>query len=165
MRPKIGRPPVEVCFGTRPSQAAKSRPLQKTSPLPIPATVALEMIGPMPGTLISRTAPVVGMRELRNLGRYRLDTLIEPAPVASQALDDAHHARRQPVGHGERPRQLATQSPPALADGNAAFEQEGADLVDDAGALGDQPLAHAVEALQVELLGGLGRDVSDGRPG
>ena len=33
--------------------AAKSRPLENTSPAPIAAIIALEMIGPMPGTLIS----------------------------------------------------------------------------------------------------------------
>jgi hypothetical protein len=32
--------PVEICFGTRPSQAAKSRPLENASPLPIAATIA-----------------------------------------------------------------------------------------------------------------------------
>jgi hypothetical protein len=37
------------------SQAPKSRPLENTSPVPIAATIALEMIGPMPGTVISRT--------------------------------------------------------------------------------------------------------------
>jgi hypothetical protein len=41
---------------------------------------------------------------------------------------------------------------------NAALQQEGADLVDDAGALADQSLAHAVQRLQIELLGGLGCD-------
>src|SRR5262249_21321392 len=45
------RSPVEICRGTSPSQAAKSRPLENTSPLPIAATMALEMIGPMPGTV------------------------------------------------------------------------------------------------------------------
>jgi hypothetical protein len=49
------RSPVDICLGTRPSQAAKSRPLENTSPAPIAATIALEMIGPMPGTLISRS--------------------------------------------------------------------------------------------------------------
>ncbi len=49
--PRMVRSPVEICFGTRPSQAAKSRPLENASPLPIAATMALEMIGPMPGTL------------------------------------------------------------------------------------------------------------------
>src|SRR5215471_13146001 len=52
----------------------------------------------------------------------------------------------------------ATQEAQALTHGNAALQQEGADLIDDAGALTDQTLPHAVERLQVELLGGLGRD-------
>jgi len=42
--------------------------------------------------------------------------------------------------------------------GNAALQQKGADLIGDAGALTDQPLPHLVERLQVELLGGLGRN-------
>ena len=53
MRPRIVRSPVDICFGTRPSHAAKSRPLAKAAPLPIAATVALAMIGPMPGTVIN----------------------------------------------------------------------------------------------------------------
>src|SRR5262245_21096182 len=48
------RSPVEICLGTRSSQAPKSRPLPNTSPVPIAATVALEMMGPMPGTVINR---------------------------------------------------------------------------------------------------------------
>src|SRR5215472_11575244 len=55
MLPRIVRSPVEICFGTSPSQAPKSRPLQNTSPVPIAATIALEMMGPMPGTVISRS--------------------------------------------------------------------------------------------------------------
>src|SRR5260221_59700 len=51
------RSPVEICLGTSPSQAAKSRPLVNTSPAPIAATIALEIIGPMPGTLINRSQP------------------------------------------------------------------------------------------------------------
>jgi hypothetical protein len=39
-----------------------------------------------------------------------------------------------------------------------ALQQESADLVDDACALTDQPLAHPMERLQIELVGGLGRD-------
>ena len=55
--PRMVRSPVDICFGTRPSQAAKSRPLENASPVPIAATIALEMIGPMPGTLTSRLQP------------------------------------------------------------------------------------------------------------
>ena len=48
MLPRMVRSPVDICFGTSPSQAPKSRPLQNTSPVPIAATIALEMMGPMP---------------------------------------------------------------------------------------------------------------------
>ena len=54
---QIVRSPVDICFGTSPSQAAKSRPLENASPAPIAATIALEIIGPMPGTRINRSQP------------------------------------------------------------------------------------------------------------
>jgi len=47
------RSPVDICLGTRPIQAEKSRPLANAAPLPIAATIALEMIGPIPGTVIT----------------------------------------------------------------------------------------------------------------
>src|SRR5262245_44569083 len=52
--PRIVRSPVDSCFGTRPSQAPKSRPCVKPAPLPTVASTALEMIGPTPGTVITR---------------------------------------------------------------------------------------------------------------
>jgi NADP-dependent 3-hydroxy acid dehydrogenase YdfG len=54
MRPRMVRSPVEICRGTSPSQAPKSRPRRKADPSPMVATMALAMIGPMPGTVISR---------------------------------------------------------------------------------------------------------------
>src|SRR5262245_35687297 len=57
--------------------------------------------------------------------------VIEAAPVAREVLDDVRHARCQPVCHGEGAWQLGAQRVPALADGDATLEQEGADLVDD----------------------------------
>ena len=53
MRPRMVRSPVDICLGTRPSHAAKSRPFAKAVPLPIAATIALAMIGPTPGTVIN----------------------------------------------------------------------------------------------------------------
>jgi hypothetical protein len=35
----------------------------------------------------------------------------------------------------------------ALPNGNPTLQQEGADLIDDAGALTDQPLTHTVQSL------------------
>src|SRR6516162_7880306 len=129
------RSPVEICLGTSPSQAAKSRPFVNASPVPIAATIALEMIGPIPGPLI------------------------KPAPVAGQVLEHPRHAQRQDIaGRGENAWQLSAQEAQALPHGNATLQQEAVDLIDDAGALTDQPLTHAVESLQVELLGGLGCD-------
>src|SRR6266496_4992067 len=93
-----------------------------------------------------------------DLARQGLDARIEPAPVASQVLDDVHHAWRQDIGgRGQDARQLSTQEALPLPDGDAALEKEGADLIDNAGALANQPLAHAVQRLQVELIGGLRR--------
>src|SRR5229473_5065322 len=92
-----------------------------------------------------------------DLARQALDALIEPAPVASQFLDRPHHARREDIGaRTEDLGELSPQETQALADCNAALQEEGADLVDDAGALADQALAHAIQRLQVELFGRLG---------
>jgi hypothetical protein len=41
---------------------------------------------------------------------------------------------------------------------DSALQHEGADLIDDARALTDKPLAHSVQRLQVELVGRLGGD-------
>jgi hypothetical protein len=69
-RLRMVQSPVEICRGTNPSQAAKSRPLENTSPVPIAATVAIEMIGPihrragLEGLSVPRwpslTAPITG---------------------------------------------------------------------------------------------------------
>src|SRR6516165_6663388 len=41
---------------------------------------------------------------------------------------------------------------------DAPLQQEGADLIDDAGALAHQSLTHPMQGLQIELVGGLGGD-------
>src|SRR5262249_35159318 len=52
--PRRCLPPVEFCRGTRPSQAANSRPLRKPLGSTTVAAMAVAMIGPMPGTLARR---------------------------------------------------------------------------------------------------------------
>jgi hypothetical protein len=59
---------------------------------------------------------------------------------------------------GEDDRQLRAREAQPLAHRNPALQQEGTNLVDDAGALADQPLAHPVQRLQVELVRSLGGD-------
>ena len=79
--PRIVRSPVEICFGTKPEPGAESRPLENTSPVPIAATVALEMIGPIPGTVIDRVAAGILIGQRLDLERDGVDALIEATPV------------------------------------------------------------------------------------
>ena len=46
-----GLPPLECCLGTNPSQAASCRPFLNSLASPTVATIALAVIGPMPGNL------------------------------------------------------------------------------------------------------------------
>lgn len=54
--PSFCLPPVDACFGTSPSQAAKSRPFANVSACAVIAAIAVAVIGPMPGMVISRRA-------------------------------------------------------------------------------------------------------------
>ncbi len=112
----------------------------------------------MPGTLINRSQPASWRATASISPDETLDALVEPTPVASQILDDPHHAGRQDIGwRGEDARQLGTQEALSLPNRNATLQQEGTDLIDDAGALADQSLANTMQRLQVELLCGLRR--------
>src|SRR3954469_18027670 len=52
----FGLPPLVICRGTNPSQAARSRPRPKVSALPIAATSAVAFSGPIPGIVNSSRA-------------------------------------------------------------------------------------------------------------
>jgi hypothetical protein len=99
-----------------------------------------------------------------DLAGESLDARIEPAPVSCQVLDDAQHAGREDISARRQDAwQLGAQETQPLPHRDASLQQEGADLIDDAGTLTDQPLAHTVERLQVELFGSLGCDELHGR--
>lgn len=51
VRPSLGFPPVVCCRGTRPSQAAKSRPRLMVAIGGAKASIAAAVIGPIPGML------------------------------------------------------------------------------------------------------------------
>src|SRR5206468_12195040 len=51
-----GLPPVVICRGTKPSQAARSRPRANVPAVPIAATSAVAFSTPMPGIVASRRA-------------------------------------------------------------------------------------------------------------
>jgi len=56
VRPRRSFPPLECCRGTRPSQAAKSRPRRKVLAAGASAASAVAITGPTPGIVISRLA-------------------------------------------------------------------------------------------------------------
>ena len=86
-------------------------------------------------------------------------------PVSRQVLDDAHHARRQDVNAGgEDGGQFLAQEAQPFAHRNPALQQKGANLIDDAGALTDQPFTHPMQCLQIELVGRLGGNEFHCRP-
>jgi hypothetical protein len=92
-----------------------------------------------------------------DLVRQLIDPLVEVPPVGGQAFNDACHLGRQGIGCQDAG-QLCTKEAVPLPDGNTSLEEKCSDLIDDAGALADQPFAHPVQRLRVELLDRLGRD-------
>ena len=107
----------------------------------------------------------IGSGNRADLGRQRLDALVEPASVANQILDHVQHARRQnDCAYRKDDRQLGAHEPNALAHFDAALLHEDADLVDDAGALADEALAPMVQGLQIQLIGRLHRHELHRRP-
>jgi hypothetical protein len=104
-------------------------------------TIALEMIGPTPGTVISRlhaasrsASPAISVDRLSMRSSSRCQS------PASYSMTRAIRGDRVSV----RVAGILASSP-RLADCNAALQQEGADPIDDAGALADQPLTHPVQ--------------------
>jgi len=115
-------------------------PLSGARKLPSAATMALEMIGPMPRTVIRRShaesAPSslqmsADEPSMRSSSRRQLLARSSTARIIGQ---------RQCIrARGEDAWQLCALTAEALAHRNPAFQQEGANLIDDAGALANQP--------------------------
>jgi hypothetical protein len=84
---------------------------------------------------------------------------VQAALVCHQVFEDAQHAGRERVGSRRQDaRNSARRKTRPLPHRGSALQHEGADLIDDAPALTDKPLAHPVQRLQVELVGRLGCD-------
>ena len=94
MRSRIERPPVLYCRVTRPSQAAKSRPRSKASPVAIEATMPVQISGPTPWNTHQPLALGLGPAELFNLGGDGLNALVQGAPVLIEITDQPGRSRR-----------------------------------------------------------------------
>ena len=137
------RSPVEICLGTRPNQAAKSRPLENASPAPTrdDRSDARNAHQPLATGILARKGS--------DLARQAFDPLIQPTPVAGQILDQVNHARRQHrAACRENAWQPGTQEAPPLSHRDPTLQEEGADLIDDTGTLADQTLPHPVQRLR-----------------
>src|SRR5262249_2708351 len=151
--PRRCLPPVEFCRGTRPSQAANSRPLRKPLGSTTVAASAVAMIGPMPGTLARRWLTgllfVPGHEllldrrnrrlQLLNLSRQRLSPLAPQSRQARVALsgdngdqlaDVAQALGRDHAELGQMPAQSVPQTRPlAHQPLPATVQQHGSLLV------------------------------------
>ena len=150
MRPRIVRSPVDICFATVPSHAAKSRPFCKAAPLPIAATMALAMIGPMPGTLINcpqftsvrARASISSVTCSIRSSRYFQSSTVSPIILV--------HPGRQRVGaRGYNLWQLLPQRARSLPHGNAVLQKKTTDLIDYSCPITNQARTHAVQRLQI----------------
>ena len=80
-----------TAVGTRPSQAPKITPaLECLAVTAIAATIALEISGPIPGTLIRRRQLASFSPDLVDLAANGLDLLIERYPVFVEASNHSH---------------------------------------------------------------------------
>ena len=79
--PSFCLPPVDACFGTNPSQAAKSRPLANVSAGGAIAAMAVAVIGPMPG-IDGQTHHVSGIEAAR-VEDARIGSIVEIGPAES----------------------------------------------------------------------------------
>ena len=136
---KDGTVPGRYLFGNEPQPVAKSRPLVNTSPAPIAATIALEMMGPIPGTLISRPQPA----SWRAMASISFD---KPSTRSSSRRQSPAKSSIMRTMRGDRTSggvaRMRGSSPRKKRNPwrQVAAQQEGADLIDDAGALADQAL-------------------------
>ena len=84
-------------------------------------------------------ASLVVASQSLDLAGHLIDARVKVMQVPGETLDHVHHSRRQDIDAvSEDVRERVAQEAQALADGDAALEQEGPDLVDDGGALADQ---------------------------
>ena len=85
------------------------------------ATIALEMIGPMPGTDISRAQPLSSSQGFDLAGEI-VNARIQAAPVCRQVFEDMQHARRERIGSRcKNARQLGAQETQPLPYRDAAL--------------------------------------------
>src|SRR5205823_3238387 len=86
------------------------------------------------------------------------NALVQPAPVLDQVGDEANHPWRKHASvRAQDFRQRLAQGHRALTHGDAALDEEAADLIDHTRPLADEARAHAMQSQQILLLWRLDR--------
>ena len=113
----------------------------------------------MPGTLISRSQPASWRATAPiSLDRPSMRSSSRRQSPAMSSMTRTMRGDRTSEGVARMPGNSARKKRCPCRTAIAALQQEGADLIDDAGALADQSLAHAMKRLQVKLIGRLRRN-------
>ena len=92
VRPSTCFAPLECCLGTKPSQAAKSRPLLKVTMVGAKASTAIAVIGPIPGMDIRRA--VLCERFTFDLSAFSSDAIREESPYQVQIQSSGLHSNK-----------------------------------------------------------------------
>src|SRR5438876_699383 len=125
MRPRMVRSPVEICRGTSPSQAPKSRPRRKAEPSPMVATMALAMIGPLHclshGLGIAEVVLLALEEGLHKLPRHQLHVVAKREELTAQMMgaDAGLHANQAWRDVGETNHDLTAGELPPQHDRSA----------------------------------------------
>src|SRR6185437_16471494 len=85
-------------------------------------------------------AGAVSVGQGLDLGRELVDATVEPTPVVRQGFDDTRHARRENLAsRSQDTGELGAEETLTLPHGDPTLQEKRTDLIDDAGALTDQP--------------------------
>src|SRR5688572_36615 len=157
-------PPVEFCRGTRPSQAANSRPLRKAEGSGTVAAMAVATSGPMPGMAARRwlTASALCQARMR-ASTSAMRSSASWSCAASRWASSCTNPGTEPSCSS--PGQQPADVPRSLRLDHAELGEVPADGVDQLGPLADQQVAHAMQHEGRLLRLALHRDEAHRGPG
>lgn len=124
-------PPVDSCLATSPSQAANERPLRNSAPLPMEATTAVAVKGPTPGMAMRRrqSSSSPAAFAIRCVGL--VDLVLQLSQFTPQLCQQyAQQPGQAVIGILQYGWQRSLGVPSSFAEGDAALQQQLADLVD-----------------------------------
>src|SRR5690348_16396211 len=147
-------PPVEYCRGTTPTHAAKSRPRRNAAPLPIAAGGGDQRS--KAGDPTQTLTALIFVTDALDFVRDGLDVDLGLLPLLPQPIQEPAQTWAQVLlGIFHHCAQVLAQVNGLCREGDAALQQEAADLIDQRGTALHQSIPNSVHGLHIELLLGL----------